>query len=95
VPHTLSAKKRLRQNEKRRIRNKSIRTAVKTQIKKVRAAIEAGNVEEAKAQFLKAVKMLDKAVTKGVYHKNTSSRLKSRLAQKVNTLEKEKASATE
>lgn len=79
MPNTASAKKRLRQNEVLRIRNRSIKSAVKTQLKKVRAAIAAGDVSKAEEEFKLAAKGLDRAGTKRVMHPNTTGRHKSRL----------------
>jgi len=86
VPHSVSARKRVRQNEKRRLYNKSIRTSIRTQIKRVRTAVEAGDKEAAEKELVKAVKLLDKAVSKGVVHKNTAARVKSRLTKHVNDM---------
>lgn len=79
MPNTASAKKRLRQNEVTRLRNRSIKSAVRTQIKKVRIAAEAGDVAKAEEEFRLAVKKLDKAGSRRVLHPNTSARYKSRL----------------
>ena len=84
MPNHKSAIKRVRQNEKRRIRNRNVTSATRTFIKKVRNALEAGNVEAAKAALPDAVKALDKAVTKGVMHRNSASRKISRLTVAVN-----------
>lgn len=81
-----SAKKRILVAEKRAARNKSIRSKVKTSIKKVDAAIAANDKAAARAALTAATSELAKAVTKGVYHKNTSSRKISRLSQAVNKL---------
>jgi len=89
MPKTRSAKKRMKQNEKRRIRNRSIRSATRTQEKKVLSALAAGDVQRVKKEFTLAQKRLDKAVSKGVLHPNTASRKKSRLAAKVNAFLKE------
>jgi small subunit ribosomal protein S20 len=82
----LSAIKRARQNEKRRLRNLHIKTTVKSSVKKVRAAIEKKDVEEAQKALLKAIPLIQKADSKGVLHKNTSARKISRLTQEVNAL---------
>lgn len=79
-----SAKKRVLVAKTRNERNKSIKSAVKTAIKKVDAAVAAGDKETATAAFLAATSAIDKAATKGVYHKNTASRKVSRLAKAVN-----------
>jgi small subunit ribosomal protein S20 len=79
-----SAKKRIRVAEVRTARNKSIRSKVKTAIKKVDAAIVAKDKDTAKAALLAATSEIDKATTKGVYHKNNASRKVSRLTKAVN-----------
>ncbi len=81
-----SAKKRILVNRTKAERNKSIRTGVKTAIKKVYAAVEAKDKEAAAAALLNATSVIDKAVTKGVYHKNYASRRVSRLAKLVNQM---------
>ena len=78
-----SAKKRILVAEKRAARNKSIRSKVKTSIKKVDAAIAANDKEAAKTALKAATSELAKATTKGVYHKNTSSRKISRLSHAI------------
>ena len=79
MPNTASAKKRLRQNQVIRLRNRSIKSAVRTQMKKVRAAAETGDIEKAESEYILAAKKLDKAGAKRVFHPNTSARYKSRL----------------
>ncbi len=81
-----SAIKRMKQNEKRRIRNKGIRTNTKTIIKKVLSAVEEGDIESAEQLFREATKTIYKAKTKGVFHKRNAARKVSRLAAKVNSL---------
>jgi len=73
--------KRNKQNEKRGDRNKTVRTALKTSTKKARAAVTAGDAEEAIARQREAARALDKAVAKGIVHKRTAARRKSRLAK--------------
>ena len=86
MAHSKSSKKRVFIGERNATRNKSIKSRVKTFVKKVLSAVEAKNVDEAKAALQVAYKELDKAVTKGVLKKNTASRKKSRLTLKVNAL---------
>ena len=86
MPNIKSAIKRARQNEKRRQHNASQRSALRTAVKAVEAAIANNNLEEAKKAFQIATKKLDKAVTKGLIHKNAAARKKSRLAKKINAL---------
>jgi small subunit ribosomal protein S20 len=73
--------KRNRQNAKRQERNKAVRTALKTSTKKVRTAVETGDAEAALAQQREAARGLDRAVAKGIVHKRTAARRKSRLAK--------------
>ncbi|MCT1691305.1 MULTISPECIES: 30S ribosomal protein S20 [Brevibacterium] len=73
-------------NEKARQRNRIVRTEVKTAVRAVREQVEAGNADEAKAAFQKASRKLDKAVSKGVLHRNNAANRKSKLAKKVNAL---------
>ena len=81
-----SAKKRILVNRTRAARNKSTRSAVKTSIKKVYAAIDQKDKEAAGAALQAAVSTISKAASKGVYHKNTASRKVARLAQAVNKM---------
>ncbi|MCX7694569.1 MAG: 30S ribosomal protein S20 [Caloramator sp.] len=79
-----SAIKRIRVTERRTLRNKMVKSAVKTAIKKFELALNSGNIDEAKVLYAEAVKALDKAAAKGVIHKNAASRKKSRLTVKLN-----------
>ena len=81
-----SAKKRILVNQTKADRNKAIKSGVKTAIKKVHAAIEAGDKAAASAALVAATSEIDTATSKGVYHKNTSSRKVSRLAKSVNEM---------
>lgn len=81
-----SAKKRILVNQTKADRNKAIKSSVKTAVKKVRVAIDAQDKEAAKAALVAATATIDKAATKGVYHKNTASRKVSRLAKAVNEM---------
>jgi len=81
-----SAKKRILVSNKKAARNKSIRSAVKTSIKKVEAAVAAGDREAAAAALISATSTIDKAESKGVYHKNNAARKVSRLSKAVNAL---------
>lgn len=78
-----SAKKRIRQTEKRTARNRHIRTTVRTTMKKVREAISGGDKKTAKGALATAVRQIDMAVSKGVYHRKTGSRYVSRLTEAV------------
>lgn len=83
MPTTKSAEKRLRQNEKRRLRNRSHRSALRTALRKVRETAAAGQIDEAQEALRLASKRLDQAAAKGVIHKNAASRTKSRLSARV------------
>ena len=78
-----SAKKRARQAEKRRRHNAGLRSMVRTYIKKVVLAVEAGNKETAQKAYLEAVPVIDRMVTKGIIHKNKAVRHKSRLSDHI------------
>jgi len=86
VAQHASALKQMRQGEKRRARNRNNLSQVKTQVKKLRAAIAEGNAEAAKKLLPETVSEIDKAAKKGVVHDNAASRYKSRLARKVSAL---------
>ncbi|MCI0651854.1 MAG: 30S ribosomal protein S20 [Planctomycetes bacterium] len=86
MPHSVSARKRLRQNQKRNLRNRMVKGEIKTFMKKILAAIDAKKGEEARALLRETHAKLDKAATKGVLHKNTVARRKSNLARKVAAL---------
>ena len=81
-----SAKKRILVIETKTLRNKMIKSQVKTAIKKVLAAIEAQDVAAAKANLTVAISTIDKARAKGIFHKNTASRKISRLTKAVNKI---------
>jgi len=81
-----SAKKRILVTETKTARNKSIKSAVKTSIKKVEAAVANKNKEEAQAALTAAISAITKAANKGVYHKNNAARKVSRLTKLVNEL---------
>lgn len=80
MPNSISAKKRLRQNLVRRARNRAQKSVLKSQVRKVREAIVAGNLEAGEAEFRLAAKRLDRAAAKGVVHANLAARVKSRLS---------------
>ena len=91
MANTKSAIKRIRQNEKRRVRNRVYRGRARTYVKKARMAIESGDVEVARTATLQAVSELDKAAQKGVLHDNNASRRKGRLMKQLAALEKQQA----
>ncbi len=80
-----SAAKRHRQSEKKRIRNASFKSTIRTSIKDLRDSIDGNNTGEAEAQLKQTVKLLDCAVTKGVLHRRSASRRISRLTVAVNS----------
>ncbi len=81
-----SALKRIRQNEKRRLRNRSARSEIRTTIKSALAAATEGKKEEAETSVKRASRLLDKSVVHGVHHRKNASRRISRLTQRVSTL---------
>ncbi|MCC8104339.1 MAG: 30S ribosomal protein S20 [Lachnospiraceae bacterium] len=81
-----SAKKRILVSQKKHDKNKSIKSSVKTAMKKVEAAVAANDKAAAEAALLAATSTIDKAATKGVYHKNNAARKVSRLTKAVNTM---------
>ncbi len=86
MANTPQAKKRARQNDKRRAHNASLRSMVRTYLKKVVAAIEAGDAEAAKAAYTAAVPVVDRMADKGIIHKNKAARHKSRLNAQIKAL---------
>lgn len=86
MAHSLSAKKRVRQNAKRRTINKARKSQVKTEIKKFEETIKAGDLSAAKEQYRMVVKKLDKTAATSTMHKKTAARKKSRLAKKLNAV---------
>lgn len=86
MPTMKSAKKRLRQNIKHNLRNRTYKSALKTQMKKFLNAIREGNAQAAQEELRLTVKKLDTGVSKNILHKNTASRKKSRLTKKLNQM---------
>ena len=78
--------KRNRQNEKARLRNKAVKSSLKTAIRKYNVAVEAGDVESANALLADASRKLDKAASKGVIHPNQAANRKSAIAKRQNAL---------
>ena len=83
---SLSAKKRVRQDAKRRAVNRARKSQIKTQIKRFKAALASGDVEAAGQQYQLIVKKLDKTAATSTMHKKTAARKKSRLARELNKL---------
>jgi len=90
VAHSLSAKKRVKQNARRRAINRARKSQVKTQIKHFEAALSSGDVETASEQYRLIVKKLDKSAAASTMHKRTAARKKSRLAKQLNNLKAKK-----
>ena len=86
MAHSRSAKKNIRKNEARRAVNKAAISAMRTQVKRVRAAVAAGDRENASREFQKVQQLADKAAKGHRIHRNTAARIKSRLATAVNSL---------
>ena len=79
MPNTLSAKKRLRQNVARRDRNRAIKSVLRGQLRKVREAVAAGDVEMAESAYKVAAQRLDRAGQRNLIHRNKAARTKSRM----------------
>ncbi len=81
-----SAAKRYRQSEKRRLRNKSVKTQVRTSTRRLTEFMKTNAVEDAQNQFKEVTHLLDRAVSKGVLHRNTAARKKHRLHKLINSM---------
>jgi small subunit ribosomal protein S20 len=90
VAHSLSAKKRVRQNEKKRAINRRRKSQVRTKIKQFQETLSEGDVEAAKEQFRLVAAKLDKTAATSTMHKKTAARKKSRLAKRLNNLKAKK-----
>lgn len=86
MPNHKSAEKRMRQNEKRRQINRSNRGRLRTSIKRLRAALSGGDAGQLSTVLPETISTIDKAVQKGVLHRNAAARYKSRLTARVNQL---------
>ena len=87
MANTRSAKKRIRQNVKRRMRNKYFRTRARTSIKTARQSIQSGDRDTAAQAVQQAISALDQAASKGIIHKNNAARRKSRLIKSLAAME--------
>jgi small subunit ribosomal protein S20 len=85
MAHTRSALKRIRQTERRRLRNQMVKARVKTLVKRARLSIEAGDLEEARLSVGEAISALDRAAERGILHRNNAARRKSRLMKRYNS----------
>ena len=86
MAHHKSAKKRIRQNDKKRIRNRHIRTTLRSALKRFEQTLEKQNAEELKPLVDKTISIVDTAASKGVIHKNKAARHVSQIRRKVNSL---------
>ena len=84
MANTRSALKRIRSSERKRVRNRIVRSSARTHVKKARKLIAEGKLDEAEAAVRKAISAVDKAAEKGVIHKNNAARRKSRLMRVFN-----------
>ncbi len=81
-----SQKKRIKTNEKRRVRNQAVKSELKTMVRKTREAVEVGDKDLAEESLKKTSRKLDVAVSKGIIHKNQAANRKSKLAKRVNAM---------
>lgn len=93
MAHSLSAKKRIRQNIKNRARNRARKVLIKDQIKGFTAAVTGGDFAKAETELRQVARRLDKVAAKGTIHKNTAARKRSRLARRLNAARTAKAGA--
>ena len=89
--HTKSAAKRLRQSLERRDRNRAVRRSLRTQCRKVREAVAAGDAPKAESELRLAATKLDRAATRGTIHPNSAARTKSRLSAAIKSLKQQDA----
>lgn len=87
MAHSISAKKRIRQNEKCRARNRARKSMVKTQTKHFLDALTEGNVETAQKELKALTQKLDKVASTSTMHKNTAARIKSRMTRRLNKMQ--------
>lgn len=85
-----SALKRIRSSERKRVRNRVFRSKARTEIKKARSLIQAGEAKDAREATLQAIRTLDKAASKGIIHRNNAARRKSRLMKRLAGLDAKK-----
>ena len=86
MAHSLSAKKRVRQNAKRNVINRARKSMVKTQMKHFLTALDAGDATQAAEQYQILSRKLDKVASTSTMHKNTAARIKSRMAKRLNDM---------
>ncbi len=95
MAHSLSAKKRVRQNLKARARNRARKAEIRTQVKAYTAALTSGDVGKAELELRKVAQRLDRVAAKGTIHKNTAARRRSRLAKRLNAAKAAKGAGTQ
>ncbi|MBE0477966.1 30S ribosomal protein S20 [Candidatus Aerophobetes bacterium] len=88
MPQTKSAKKRMKQSEKKTTRNRQIESRVKNALKKFLQLTSQKNLEEAKKQLPQIITLIDSAASKGIWHKNKAARMKAKLMKKINVVNK-------
>ena len=93
MPNTPSAQKRLRQSAQRTARNRAAKSALRSRIRKVRQALEQGNLDAARAALAAAIPAIDRTASRGVIHRRSAARYKSRLMRQVATAAARPASA--
>jgi small subunit ribosomal protein S20 len=91
VAHSLSSKKRIRQNEKRRVANRARKSRIKTQRRKFSEALTVGDLEKAGTELRQVFKLVDQVARKKTIHKNAANRIKSRLQKRLNRASASKA----
>ena len=94
MPNTKSAKKRMRQNEGRRMRNRAVKSSLRTQLRKIRAAVAGGQLEQAEQDCRALSRKLDRAGAHRIIHRNAASRTKSRLQKLLKNAKQAAASPT-
>ncbi len=87
MAHSLSAKKRNRQNDKHRTLNRARKSMVRTQTKRFLQAVSDGKTDVAKQEFMALTKKLDKVASTSTMHKNTAARIKSRMARRLSSIQ--------
>jgi small subunit ribosomal protein S20 len=83
MPNSKSAEKRLRQNVVRRLRNRTVKSSIRSQLRKVREAVSAGDMDKAEQEYRSAAQKLDRAGQRNIIHRNKAARTKSRLQRMI------------
>lgn len=95
MAHSLSAKKRIRQNDTRRARNRTRRTVLKSRLRRCREELLRGTVESAESAYQQVCQALDRAASQNTIHRNAAARRKSRLARRLNAMREKKSAGSE